>query len=803
MSVDMTEVKKLFFEESLESLDAMESTLLDVQIGEVDKEQVNSIFRCVHSIKGGAGIFQYEQIINFSHVAETLLDEMRNGEHLITQHIVDLLLRTVDILRMLLDGFENGASINDAEVAACQKDLEAMLSAPAQEAFPEQAIIIQPNIATKQQIDDEQVAQLEARIWIIQFKPYEDMLITGNDPINLFRELEGLGQLKIIPNFETLPAEFIELNPRNCYLSWKLELTTTVDKDEIEEIFEWVEGDCELEIEQLTLDASDLTDTAHIAVEQATKESLQSAASSKSIPENPKQEVDTETNIIKSSQAAFSESSVKTHLESSQKTLESDTALETSLESSQKTLESDTALETSLESSQKTLESDATPETNLQKTNKKLEPVDKNDKVAKEKNNGVETSSIRVGIDKIDSLINIVGELVITQSMLDQIGENFDSSKLENLRNGLTQLERNTRELQESVMRIRMLPISFSFSRFPRLVHDLSTQLGKKVHLELSGEQTELDKTVLEKISDPLVHLVRNALDHGIEMPKERIAQGKSETGVLKLHAFHQSGNIIIKISDDGAGFNIEKIRQKAIEKRLIGAEEPLNDDQIYDFIFHPGFSTAKQVSDLSGRGVGMDVVRRNIRSLGGGIEVHSRRGQGTTFTIRLPLTLAILDGQLVRVGQQIYILSLLSIIESLRINSKYVNELAGQAEVYKLRDEYIPILRLYELFEVKTESTNLEQGLLVIVEGDGQKIGLFVDELLSQQQIVIKSLESNYKQIQGISGATILGNGEVALILDTAGLLQLFRSRYSVRLHRSNASFLAPDEKDEKIDSF
>jgi two-component system chemotaxis sensor kinase CheA len=276
-------------------------------------------------------------------------------------------------------------------------------------------------------------------------------------------------------------------------------------------------------------------------------------------------------------------------------------------------------------------------------------------------------------------------------------------------------------------------------------------------------------------------------------MPAERVAQGKPETGTLRLHAFHQSGNIMIQIKDDGAGFNVDKIRSKAIEKRLIGADETLTDEQIYEFIFHPGFSTAIQVSDLSGRGVGMDVVRRNIRSLGGSIDVYSRNGQGTTFTIRLPLTLAILDGQLIRVGQQIYILSLLSIVESLRVNKKYVNELAGQAEVYKLRDEYIPILRLYDLFEIETDLTNLEQGLLVIVEGDGQKLGLFVDELLSQQQIVIKSLETNYKQIQGISGATILGNGEVALILDTSGLLHSFHSRYSINLpsRRRNASFL------------
>ncbi|MCV6638507.1 chemotaxis protein CheA [Candidatus Albibeggiatoa sp. nov. NOAA] len=772
MSVDMTEVKKLFFEESLESLDAMESTLLDVQIGEVDKEQVNSIFRCVHSIKGGAGIFQYEQVINFSHVAETLLDEMRNGEHLVTQNIVDLLLRTVDILRMQLDGLQDGSPVDENEVYACQKDLEAVLSAPIQqEAFPEQDIVIQPTARPAEQPPETASTvepSSEMQTWTVHFKPYEEMLITGNDPINLFRELEELGQLTVTPNHMALP-EFTDLNPRNCYLSWKLELITAADKADIEEIFEWVEGDCDLSI-QLASEptvSSDTTITSDENIETAHVETHTETESAYIAPE-PQLTTAPEVQSIESCDEPLQTVEPPPSMPAAQPVVQSEPA----------------AVHVKPETESATQPS--APNTALHQNGHKPN-------VTKEKANGSEASSIRVGIDKVDSLINIVGELVITQSMLDQIGENFDNDKIDSLRNGLAQLERNTRELQESVMRIRMLPISFSFSRFPRLVHDLSTQLGKKVHLELSGEQTELDKTVLEKIGDPLVHLVRNALDHGIEMPEERVAQGKDEMGTLRLHAFHQSGNIIIQISDDGAGFDVDKIRKKAIEKHLIGAEETLTDDQIYEFIFHPGFSTANQVSDLSGRGVGMDVVRRNIRSLGGSIDVHSRRGQGTTFTIRLPLTLAILDGQLIRVGQQIYILSLLSIIESLRVNKKYVNELAGQAEVYKLRDEYIPILRLYDLFEVETDLTDLEQGLLVVVEGDGQKIGLFVDELLSQQQIVIKSLETNYKQIPGISGATILGNGEVALILDTTGLLHLFHSRYSVNIpsRRRNASFL------------
>ncbi len=372
----------------------------------------------------------------------------------------------------------------------------------------------------------------------------------------------------------------------------------------------------------------------------------------------------------------------------------------------------------------------------------------------------------------------MVGELVITQSMLGEIGsgeiEEFDAARLEKLRDGLQQLERNTREMQESVMQIRMLPISFSFNRFPRLVHDLSSKLGKKIELKISGENTELDKTVMEKIGDPLVHLVRNSLDHGIEMPDERIAQGKPETGVIHLNAFHQGGNIVIEISDDGGGLPADKILAKARERGLVGADEALSHERTLELIFEPGFSTAEVVSDVSGRGVGMDVVRRNIKDLGGTIEVHSTLGEGSTFTIRLPLTLAILDGQLLSVGDETFIMPLISIIESLQVDTAMVNSVAGSTEMYRLRDDYIPIVRLYEIFGIEPKTTRLQEALLVVVEHEGNKIGLMVDELLGQQQVVIKSLETNYRRIEGISGATILGDGTVALILDVGGLISL-----------------------------
>ena len=392
-----------------------------------------------------------------------------------------------------------------------------------------------------------------------------------------------------------------------------------------------------------------------------------------------------------------------------------------------------------------------------------------------------DAGSIRVGIEKIDALINLVGELVITQSMLGQIEKTFDMSKLDRLRDGLSELERNTRQLQESVMRIRMLPIRFVFSRFPRMVRDLSQKLDKQVKLTLSGEGTELDKTVMEKIGDPLVHLVRNGLDHGLESPQARREAGKSPEGHLKINAYHQGGSIVIEVQDDGRGLNEAKIAQRAAERGLIEPGDKPATERLLDLIFHPGFSTSDTVSDISGRGVGLDVVRRNIRELGGHIDVTSSLGIGTTFTIRLPLTLAILDGQLVQIGKQTFIVPLVSIVETLEMEKDMVSAVAGRSEVYRLRDEFVPIVRLYELFGIKHARTKLDGGLLMVIEGAGQRAGILVDDLLDQQQVVIKSLESNFRQVDGVSGATILGDGTVALILDTGGLIN-FATRRAFR---------------------
>jgi two-component system chemotaxis sensor kinase CheA len=380
-------------------------------------------------------------------------------------------------------------------------------------------------------------------------------------------------------------------------------------------------------------------------------------------------------------------------------------------------------------------------------------------------------TSIRVSVEKVDQLINLAGELVITQAMLTQAAREAAGDGGERLQRGLYQLERNTRDLQEAVMSIRMMPISFVFSRFPRVVRDLAGKLGKQVELKTVGENTELDKGLIEKIADPLTHLIRNSLDHGIEQPSTRTAAGKVARGTITLKAFHQGGNVVIEVSDDGAGLNRTKILNKAKERGLTVRDE-MTDQDIYALIMEPGFSTAEVVTDVSGRGVGMDVVKRNIAELGGRLELDSVEGFGTRTIIRLPLTLAILDGLSVSVGHEVYIVPLNAIIESLQVTASDLKTVSGEGCLVRVRGEYLPLVALHEAFNIKPVAQELEKGIMVIVEAEGRKTALFVDELLGQHQVVIKSLESNFRKVQGISGATIMGDGRVALILDVAALV-------------------------------
>lgn len=719
MSVDISQFLDTFYDESFEGLDTMETELLGLVPGAADNESINTIFRAAHSIKGGSGTFGLSAVADFTHVLETLLDEMRDGRRDVTQPAVNLMLTSVDVLREMLNALRSATDIDTARVAEVHSQLEAMLKGEV--AAETTAAATDENADVAQ--ETEAPASPAASGWKIGFKPFAHLFKTGNDPVRIIKELAEFGTLTAEVNVSALP-EFDLLDPEECYLSWSMELLGDVTEEQIKDVFAWIEDDCEVSLEALvSADA-----------ESETTEVIETVAEDTEAVPEPEPAVAVPAAEVEAPAATASAPAPV---------------------------------------------AEAAPESKPAAAAAAPKPADKPAAAqAAGKKPAGESGSIRVGIDKVDTLINMVGELVITQSMLNQLGEDFTMARVEKLREGLTELERHTRELQENVMRIRMLPISFSFNRFPRLVHDLSSKLNKKVELKLSGESTELDKTVMEKIGDPLVHLVRNSLDHGIESPDIRKAAGKPETGILHLNAYHQGGNIVIEIHDDGAGLNAERIKAKALEKGLINEGDELPPEKIYDLIFQPGFSTAAEVSDVSGRGVGMDVVRRNIKDLGGVVEVTSEPGVGSTFTIRLPLTLAILDGQLVTLGNETYVVPLVSIIESLQIKRENVNSIAGGAELYKLREDYVPVIRLHEVFNVESNNTELENGLLVVVEGDGQQAGIFVDDLLGQQQVVIKSLESNYKKVDGLSGATILGDGTVALILDVPGLVALSRDR-------------------------
>ncbi|MDH5766413.1 MAG: chemotaxis protein CheA [Gammaproteobacteria bacterium] len=667
MSVDLEQFHQVFFEESFEGLDVMETGLMELDLGAADSEEINTIFRAAHSIKGGSGTFGFQGIADFTHVMETLLDEMRDGRREVTHDAVDSLLKSVDILRMMLNCEQDKKDPDNERIHSQLSDLESILAGHK---------VSGSLVEVTSHVTD---GSSGITGWHIIFEPDESMMLTGNDPLRIIRELAELGGIEVVTCVDKLPT-FADLQPESCYLSWEITLQGDISEDVLKDVFLWVEDECKLTLEPISnAKENDIVE----AVEEGETEN----------------QVDRKSVVKNESKSA--------------------------------------------------------------------------DSGDQKKSTG--SSSIRVGIDKIDDLINMVGELVITQSMLSLLGEDFSMKNLEKLQDGLGQLERHTRELQESVMMIRMLPISFSFSRFPRLVRDLSSQMGKKINLVMSGENTEIDKTLIEKIGDPLVHLVRNSLDHGIEMPEDRVAAGKDETGTIHLNAYHKGGNIVIEITDDGKGIDQDAVLNKAIEKGLVADGASLSTQQINDLIFQPGFSTAKEVTDVSGRGVGMDVVRKNISSLGGAVEIQSEYGVGSTFTIRLPLTLAILDGQTVIVGDEIYIVPLVSIVESIQIKSEMINKVAGRCETFKLRDEYIPIVRLSSAFGIEnTRAKELEEGLLVVVEADRKPCGLFVDDLLGQQQVVIKSLEQNYQRVDGISGATILGDGSVALILDIPGLLRM-----------------------------
>ncbi|HYJ39991.1 MAG TPA: chemotaxis protein CheA [Steroidobacteraceae bacterium] len=671
MTLDLTQFHEIFFEESFEALDSMEAALLKLSAGEVDAELINTIFRVAHSIKGGAATFAFNDVAGFTHVLETLLDQLRAGKRQVRPEIVDVLLRSGDAMRAMLSATQRKEAIDSAGVAKLRAELDRIMSESGTAAAPAAAASA-PSPGKVAASGDKPLPG-----WRIKFVPGPELLRHGNDPLRILRELATLGNLKVSVDAGRIPA-LNDLDPEVCCMRWNLEVQGEIDRAAVLSVFEWAETECELTIERVggepSAPAAPIVATAAAA-----------AAPAAPVP------------------APAAEASTRS----------------------------------------------ANPD----------------------------GGSIRVSIEKIDELLNSVGELVITQSVLSQLAAPLEGREAGELRSALAQLERHMRALQESVMRVRMLPISFVFNRFPRLVRDLGQRLGEKIELKVTGDTTELDKTVLEKIGDPLVHLVRNSIDHGIEMPDVRVAAGKVEHGTISLHAYHKGGNVIVEVSDDGGGLRKDKILAKALERGLVTNEAELSEERILNLIFAPGFSTADVVSDVSGRGVGMDVVRRNINELGGHIQIFSTQGQGSTIRIRLPLTLAILDGQLARVGKEVYVVPIVSIVETIQVTRERVNAVASGGQVFRLRDDYLPIVRLHSLFDIEPDYTDLLDGLLMIVEADGKRVGLFVDELMSQQQVVIKSLETNFKQVTGLAGATMLGDGRVALILDIPGVITRFQA--------------------------
>lgn len=670
MAIDLTQFHQTFFEESLEALSDMEAELLRIDSHmsgrrnsdefEADNESLNTIFRAVHSIKGGSSTFGFEVVANFSHILENLLDELREGHCKKTRELISILLQSCDGLHTLIQNAQNGKSKLPADIEEIQISLQELLESNG---------IIGTDRRTKARPVD--APTTSASGWDISFAPNEDILSTGNDPVRVIRALSNLGKTKTKVNLKKLPS-WKKLNPEKVYLSWDIEILEAVKKDEIDNIFSWVVDDCLLKI-------------------KAKKGKIKGST------------VQQKISSIKSTPSSISGNSG---------------------------------------------------------------------------GNGNTVQSIRVSTPKIDALVDLVGELVITQTMLGQFNEEITPESIVKLQAGLSLLERNTRDLQESVMGIRMLPIGFALNKLPRIVRDVSQRLNKKVKLDISGEGTELDKTVIESIGDALMHIVRNSVDHGFESADVRLAAGKPEIGTIRVDASQKGGNVVVVIEDDGAGLNRKLILIKAVEKGLVDKDANLTDEQIDSLIFHPGFSTAKEVTGVSGRGVGMDVVRTRIGDLGGNVEVKTTPGIGTRFTLHLPLTLAIMDGLCVKVDTQVYIIPLLSVVESLSLADQQISRPAGGSELVPFHDEHLPLLKLYELFNLYSAKKQISDGIIIIVETENKKIGLFVDEIIGQQQVVVKSLETHYKRVDGVATATILGDGEVALILDISSLTNLVSIR-------------------------
>ena len=735
MTVDMSQFYQVFFEEAAEHLANMEQMLLDIDLQSIDDEEMNAIFRAAHSIKGSAGTFGFNDLAQVTHELETLLDRVRKHEVVMTPAMVDASLEAGDLLRDLVAAHRGEGAADMARVAEVCASIKRLYADPVSMAdedpqpLPVTALpssfrfsfVLPQSCADAAGVIDNMRAELEALgVHVVDVSIDADgrwqCLLDGQVDATAVRD---------IVEFLASPGSYTD---STC-------APAAAGGDEAWGLFD----DAAPEVAAGSDDGSyGFLDTPAPAVAVQQDDGFGFFDAAPGVPTVPAPATASADDGFGLFEPLPAEQAAVLQM------------------AAHPSVQSHTAVAEKAAEPPKPAASARTP-----------------------KATGGDTS-IRVGVDKVDQIINLVGELVITQAMLASAASKLDPVEFERLMNGVQQLERNTRDLQESVMSIRMLPMSTVFSRFPRVVRDLSQKLGKQVRLVLAGESTELDKGLIERIADPLTHLVRNSLDHGIETPDVREARGKPREGTITLKASHQSGNIVIEVGDDGAGLNRERILSKARERGL-PVSDNMSDQEVWGLIFEAGFSTADQVTEVSGRGVGMDVVKKNITAMGGRVDIESMTGVGTRMTVRLPLTLAILDGMSVAVGADTYIVPLNYVVESLQPTAAMIKSVGGEPRLVQVRNEYLNILTLRDALGLAGGTTDLERGILVVLEADGGKIALFVDELVGQHQVVIKSLEANYRKVVGISGATIMGDGHVGLILDVPALVESARGRLAV----------------------
>ncbi|WP_020166516.1 MULTISPECIES: chemotaxis protein CheW [Methylotenera] len=764
MAIDMTQFYQVFFEESEELLAEAEKLLLDLDVANPDPEHLNAIFRAAHSIKGGAATFSMVDMTEITHLLESLLDKIRKNEMLLTLDHVDAFLVAKDVLVMQLDGHRNGTTADEGVVEDIKLKLRNFAEGAA--IAPIAAVVkdVEPNTlveAASAAVNDSSETSPE---YVITLKD-----LSEKDADNLKSELELLG----IVQEEKVGKGYV------------FRLTGATSVEDIIAICSFI----------VDIDPSAITQPHQSAESASSSQSL--LIVSPKLTDKEAADLQSELELLGAvTKAVNSDGQLVFNLVTDAAQAEvlsicsfvvdPDTL---SISVNQQVAQQETTrsfvenvdygfFTEANDSSSPKVELSATPALALHLVQNTVSALDteKSQTMRREGDKQAvnqENSSIRVGVEKVDQLINLVGELVITQAMIEQRISALDPVEHERLINSVSQLTRNTRDLQEAAMSIRMMPMDYVFSRFPRMVRDLASKLGKKIEFITQGAATELDKGLIERIIDPLTHLVRNSVDHGIEMPETRIKAGKHEIGSLTLLATHRGGNIVIEVSDDGGGLNRERILAKAKQNGL-DVSDNMSDSDVWQLIFAPGFSTAETVTDVSGRGVGMDVVKRNITSMNGTVEIKSALGFGTTISISLPLTLAILDGMSVSLGDSVYVIPLNLIVETLQPNPADVRTVTGQGYMVHVRGEYLPIIALHQMFNQQSKYKDPTQGVLVLIESEGKKAALFIDSLVGQQQVVIKSLETDFRKVKGVSGATIMGDGSVALILDIPAIINI-----------------------------